>query len=163
MVSSTPAPHYARASIILHWLMLVLLAAVYACIELRGLFPRDSAERNLMKDLHFMLGLSVFVLVWLRLAMRLVHPTPPILPKPPAWQTGLAHLMHLLLYVLMIGMPLAGWLILSAADKPVPFYGLELPHLVGADLDQAKFIKGWQERNGTWGCWLIGLHFVARL
>lgn len=63
MVSSTPARHYARVSIVLHWLMLVLLAAVYACIEFRGIFPRDSAERNLMKDLHFMLGLSVFVLV----------------------------------------------------------------------------------------------------
>lgn len=161
MVSSTPAPHYARVSIVLHWLMLVLLAAVYACIELRGIFPRDSAARNLMKDLHFMLGLSVFVLVWLRLAMRLVHRAPPISPKPPAWQTGLAHLVHLLLYLLMIGMPLAGWLILSAADKPVPFYGLELPHLIGPDLDLAKFIKGWHERIGTWGYWLIGLHALA--
>ncbi|MCH7302726.1 cytochrome B, partial [Pseudomonas capeferrum] len=71
MVSLTPTPHYARLSIALHWLMLVLLAAVYACIEFRGLFPKDSAERNLMKDLHFMLGLTVFVLVWLRLAVRL--------------------------------------------------------------------------------------------
>ena len=110
MVSSTPATHYARLSIALHWLMLVLLAAVYALIELRGLFPKDSVERNLMKDLHFMLGLSVFVLVWLRLAVRLSRPTPPIVPKPPAWQTGLAHLMHLALYLLMIGLPLAGWI-----------------------------------------------------
>ncbi|MGJ7474777.1 cytochrome b [Pseudomonas fulva] len=163
MVSSTPARHYARVSIVLHWLMLVLLAAVYACIEFRGIFPRDSAERNLMKDLHFMLGLSVFVLVWLRLAMRVLHRAPPISPKPPAWQTGLAHLVHLLLYLLMIGMPLAGWLILSAADKPVPFYGLELPHLIGPDLDLAKFIKGWHERIGTWGYWLIGLHALAGL
>ena len=84
MVSSTPATHYARLSIALHWLMLVLLAAVYALIELRGLFPKDSVERNLMKDLHFMLGLSVFVLVWLRLAIRLSRPTPPIVPKPAA-------------------------------------------------------------------------------
>ncbi|NOO26132.1 cytochrome B, partial [Klebsiella pneumoniae] len=45
MVSSTPATHYARLSIALHWLMLVLLAAVYALIELRGLFPKDSVER----------------------------------------------------------------------------------------------------------------------
>jgi len=163
MVSSSPTQHYARLSIALHWLMLVLLAVVYACIEFRGLFPKDSAERNLMKDLHFMLGLTVFVLVWLRLAVRLSRPTPPILPKPPAWQTGLAHLMHLALYLLMIGLPLAGWLILSAADKPVPFYGLELPHLIGADPDQAKFIKGWHERIGSWGYWLIGLHAVAGL
>ncbi|MDH0649621.1 cytochrome b [Pseudomonas sp. GD03858] len=163
MVSSTPATHYARWSIALHWLMLVLLAAVYACIELRGLFPKGSAERDLMKDLHFMLGLTVFALVWLRLAMRLSRPTPPIVPKPPAWQTGLAHLVHLLLYLMMIGLPLAGWTILSAADKPIPFYGLELPAIVAPDPDLAKFIKGWHERIGSWGYWLIGLHALAGL
>ena len=47
------------------------------------------------------------------------------------------------LLIFNIGMPLAGWLILSAADKPIPFYGLELPHLIGPDVDLAKFIKGW--------------------
>ncbi|MBJ9977717.1 cytochrome b [Pseudomonas sp. S75] len=163
MATLTLSARYARLSIALHWLMLVLLAAVYACIELRGQFPRDSAERDLMKNLHFMLGLSVFALVWLRLAVRVVRATPPILPRPPAWQTGLAHLMHLMLYLLMIGMPLAGWLILSAAGKPIPFYGLELPALIGKDPDLAKFIKGWHERVGTWGYWLIGLHALAGL
>ncbi|MEG1042972.1 MAG: cytochrome b/b6 domain-containing protein, partial [Pseudomonas sp.] len=107
MTLKTPPARYGGLSITLHWLMLVLLAAVYALIELRGLFPKDSVERNLMKDLHFMLGLTVFVLVWLRLALRLSRPTPPIVPAPPAWQTGLAHLMHLALYLLMIGLPIA--------------------------------------------------------
>ena len=50
--------------------------------------------------------------------------------QPPAWQTGLAHLMHWALYALMIGLPLAGWVILSAAGKPIPFFGLELPPLI---------------------------------
>lgn len=160
----TPTPaRYAGLSIALHWLMLVLLAAVYACIELRGVFPKDSAERDLMKTLHFMLGLSVFVLVWLRLFMRLSRPTPPILPKPPAWQIGIAHLTHLLLYALMIGLPLAGWTILSAADKPIPFWGLELPALVAPDKDLARFVKGWHEWFGAFGYWLIGLHALGGL
>lgn len=163
MLSNTPPARYARLSIVLHWLMLVLLAGVYACIEFRGLFPRESAERELMKALHFMLGLTIFALVWLRLAARLFNRTPAIAPKPPAWQIGLAHLMHLLLYLLLIGMPLAGWLILSAAGKPIPFYGLELPALVDPNPDLAKYIKGWHERVGGWGYWLIGLHAVAGL
>lgn len=163
MTLNTPQARYNGLSITLHWLMLVLLAAVYALIELRGLFPKDSAERNLMKDLHFMLGLTVFVLVWLRLAVRLVRPAPPIVPAPPAWQTGLAHLMHLALYLLMIGLPLAGWLILSAANKPIPFYGFELPALLAPDPDLTKSIKGWHERIGSWGYWLIGLHALAGL
>ncbi|MEG0248505.1 MAG: cytochrome b [Pseudomonas sp.] len=163
MTLNTPQARYSGLSITLHWLMLVPLAAVYALIELRGLFPKDSVERNLMKDLHFMLGLTVFVLVWLRLAVRLTRRAPPINPKPPAWQTGLAHLMHLALYLMMIGLPLAGWLILSAANKPIPFYGFELPALIAPDPDMAKFIKGWHERIGSWGYWLIGLHALAGL
>ena len=40
--------------------------------------------------------------------------------------------MHLALYALMIGLPLLGWLTLSAAGKPIPFFSLELPALIGA-------------------------------
>ncbi|WP_028696267.1 cytochrome b [Pseudomonas cremoricolorata] len=163
MISAHPPARYARLTIGLHWLTLVLLAAVYALIELRGLFPRDSAERDLMKALHFMLGLTVFAVVWVRLAARLRYKTPAIVPKPPAWQIGLAHLMHLLLYLLLLGMPLAGWLILSAAGKPIPFYGLELPALIDPNPDLAKFIKGWHVQVGRWGYWLIGLHALAGL
>ena len=78
-----------------------------------------------------------------------------------AW--WLRPVVSLALYLLMIILPLAGWLILSAADKPVPFFGLELPHLIGPNPDQAKFIKGWHERIGSWGYWLIGLHALAGL
>lgn len=163
MTLTNTQARYGSLSIALHWLMLILLAVVYACIELRGIFPKDSAERDLMKSLHFMLGLSVFVLVWLRLILKVTHPTPRIEPKPPAWQTGLAHLMHWALYALMIGLPLAGWVILSAAGKPIPFFGLELPALVAPDTDLAKFVKGWHEWFGALGYWLIGLHALAGL
>ena len=57
---------YSTVSIALHWLMLVLLALVYACIEFRGIFPKGSGGRTLIVESHFMLGLTVFVLVWLR-------------------------------------------------------------------------------------------------
>ncbi len=152
---------YGSLSIALHWLMLVLLAIVYACIELRGNFPKGSDSRALIVQLHFMTGLTVFVLVWIRLAAKIVGAAPKIVPKPPAWQTGLAHLMHALLYALMVAMPLLGWLTLSAADKPVPFWGFELPHLIGPNEDAAKQIKHWHEQIGTWGYWLIGLHALA--
>jgi len=154
---------YGSLSVTLHWLMLVLLAAVYACMEFRGIFPKDSPERELMKTLHFMLGLSVFLLVWLRLFLKLTRPTPRIVPAPPGWQIGLSHLVHWALYALMIGLPLAGWVILSAADKPIPFYGFELPALVQPDKELARTVKGWHEWFASLGYWLIGLHAVAGL
>ena len=120
---------FGSLTIFLHWFMLALLAAVYACIELRVLWPKGSDPRDLIKTWHFMLGLSVFALVWIRLLARVRGGTPPIVPKPAAWQTGIGHAMHAALYLLMICMPVAGWLILSAAGKPIPFFGLELPPL----------------------------------
>ena len=154
---------YGSLSIALHWLMLILIAGLYACIELKGNFPKGSDTRELLKQWHFMLGLGVFALVWLRLLARLIAPTPRIVPAIPLWQALPARLMHLALYALMIGAPLAGWLILSAADKPIPFFGLQLPALIGPDPDLAGQIKEIHELVGGLGYWLIGLHAAAGL
>lgn len=154
---------YSRMSIALHWLMVVLFILIYASIELRGIFPKDSAGRTLMKDAHFMLGLTVFTLVWLRLLARSLGGAPKISPTPPAWQTAVATLMHWVLYVFMIAMPVLGYLILSYNDKSVFFYGFDLPVLTLKDTDFAKQIKEWHELGGAIGYWLIGLHAVAGL
>ncbi|WP_095110454.1 cytochrome b [Pseudomonas sp. Irchel 3E20] len=158
-----PSSRYSTLSITLHWLMLVLLAVVFATIELRGLFPKGTEGRTLIKEAHFMLGLTVFVLVWLRLLGRALSATPRILPPPPKWQSLLASLMHCALYVFMIAMPIMGWLVTSAAGHHVLFYGIELPLLIDENKDLAEQIEGWHVLGGTIGYWLIGLHAVAGL
>ena len=154
---------YGSLSIGFHWLMLLLLIAVYACIDLRGYFPKGSYTRDALKTWHFMLGLSVFVLVWLRLFINITSPTPRIEPDPPKWQTISAKLMHVALYVLMIGMPLLGWLLVSASGKLIPFFGLELPALVAKNKDLADLVKEIHETGGTIGYFLISLHAAAAL
>ena len=59
--------------------------------------------------------------------------------------------MHVALYALMIGMPLAGWLILSAEGKPIPFFGLQLPALISENRPLAKLIEEVHETVGTLG------------
>jgi cytochrome b561 len=154
---------FGTLTIALHWFMLALLAAVYACIELRVYWPKGSDPRELLKTWHFMLGLSVFALVWLRLVARFRGGTPPIVPAPPAWQDTVGRAMHGALYLLMIAMPLGGWLILSASGKPIPFFGLELPALVAENKALADQVKEIHEIGGTVGYWLIGLHAAAAL
>jgi cytochrome b561 len=152
---------YGSFSIGIHWLMLLLFVAVYGTIELRELFEKGSDPREALKTWHFMLGMLVFMLVWLRLAARLSGPT--ITPELPKLQQLSATLLHLALYLLMIGMPLTGWLMLSAAGKPIPFFGLELPALIGENKALAKQIKEVHEFVGTAGYYLIGLHAAAAL
>lgn len=152
---------YARLSIGLHWLMLLLIAAVYATIELKGNFAKGSEPRELLKHWHFMLGLAVFALVWLRLLARRFSPAPRV--AGAAWEKALARAMHWSLYGLMIGLPLLGWLTLSAAGKPIPFFGLNLPGLVAPNPDLASQFKELHETLGQVGYWLIGLHAAAAL
>ncbi|HEY5993892.1 MAG TPA: cytochrome b [Gallionellaceae bacterium] len=157
------ASRYGSLSIGLHWLMLLLFIGVYACIELREIYPKGSDPREALKTWHNMLGLLIFLLVWLRLAARFSGPPPEILPMPPAYQRWASKLLHVALYGLMIAMPLLGWLLLSASGKPVPFFGLELPALTVENKDTAKAIKEVHETIGTLGYYLIGLHTVAAL
>lgn len=155
------ANRYSRPTIALHWLVLLLMVVVYACMELRGFAPRGSALRDAMKTVHFQAGLLVWVLVWVRLAFRLRGPTPPIVPAPPAWQSALGHLVHVALYGLMIAMPLIGWGILSAEGKAVNLLGIGLPALVAPSHDLAEQLEGWHETIANLGYALVALHAAA--
>lgn len=161
---STPQKlaHYSRPSIILHWLMVAVIVAVYAAIELRGYWPRGSETREALKSWHFTLGLLVMALVWLRIAARLIWPGPAPLDEP-RWRKSIAMVTHIALYMLMIVMPIAGWVILSAEAKPIIFFGLQLPPLTSPNEALAHQVEEVHELIGTIGYWLIGLHAAASL
>ncbi|WHZ18055.1 MAG: Cytochrome b561 [Rhodanobacteraceae bacterium] len=154
---------YHPLSIGAHWLTLALLIAVYALIELRGIFPKGTAEYQAMKTWHFMLGLTVLVVVAVRLLLRLAFRAPPITPAPAAWMLWLAKAMYLALYAFLIAMPLLGWLTLSAQGKPIPFFGLQLPALIGPDKVLGENLEEIHETIGTIGYYLVGLHAAAAL
>lgn len=162
MTAEADPRRYALLSIMLHWLMVALIVGVYAAIELREFWPRGSATREAFKTWHFMLGLSVFSLVWFRIAARLIWAAPPP-AGGPVWRKAVAAATHLALYALMIAMPVAGWLILSAEGEAIPFFGFDLPPLIAANSALAKNVEDIHELGGTIGYWLIGLHAAASL
>lgn len=157
------AQRYGKLSMGLHWLMVILIIAVYGCMELHGYFPKGSDIRIDMKTWHYMLGLSLLMLVTVRLLVRQLGPHPQILPTPPAWQQTQASGMHIALYVFMFSRPLLGWLTLSAAGKPIPLFGLDLPALIGPDKTLARQIKAIHESGSSIGYCLIALHAAAGL
>ncbi|CAH1904189.1 Cytochrome b561 [Candidatus Nitrotoga sp. HW29] len=163
MIVRNTTDRYGALTIGIYWLMLLMFVAVYACIELHEFFPKGSDLRATLKTWHFMLGLSIFVLASIRLIVYITSTTPRIEPDPPKWQKQFAKLFHLALYVLMIAMPLMGWLLLSAEGKPIPFFGLHLPALIDKSKYLADVIEEIHETGGTIGYFLIGLHAVAAL
>lgn len=152
---------YASASILLHWLMLVVIIAVYVFINLHDSFPKGSETRELMKHWHFMAGLTVLLLVIIRLALLLqAGHRPAIKPRPAPWVAFSSRLMHWTLYAFMLGMPILGWLVLSAGGKTIPF---DLPALLDLNKPLARNLKNVHETIGVIGYYLLGLHAAAAL
>jgi cytochrome b561 len=154
---------YGWLSVSLHWLMLALLVAVYCTMEFKGIYKKGSPGRDAIMMWHYMLGLSVFFLVWLRALARLAGTRPVIEPALQGWQATLAKIGHWALYALMIGLPVLGWLTLSAKGAPIPFFGVELPSLIGKSEGLAKSLKQIHESVATAGYFIIGLHAAAAL
>ena len=154
---------YGTATIVLHWLMFLLIASTFASIELRVFFEKGTETRDLFKMIHFSLGLLVLVLVVIRLMIILPQQPPEITPKPMGSLQKTAKVMEVTLYLFMLVMPILGWLILSGADKPVPFFGFDLPTLIDPNKDFARTLKDVHETLGVIGYWLVGLHAVAAL
>lgn len=162
-VLPTPQPaHHSRTTIALHWLVFGLLVAVFASIELRVLFEKGTASRDFMKSLHFTMGMVVLALALWRVVNRWLAPK-PVPASGHAWTHRLAAIAHWALYAVMLGMPLLGWLSLSAAGKPIMLLGLEWPALIAPDKDLAKSLKNLHETIGVASYWLIGLHITAAL
>lgn len=154
---------YSTPIIAMHWLTVVVFIDIYAAINLADFFPKGSDTRQLVKNLHFSLGLLVFGLVWLRIVFRVLGGTPDIVPPMPHWQAKLAKLGHLALYALMVFMPLLGWAMLSASGKPIPFFGLDMPTLISENKPLGRTLKDIHELGGNLGYFLIGGHAAMAL
>lgn len=154
---------YGALSIAFHWGMAVLLLTVYLSMELSGSFPRGSDARSILRTVHYVLGMTVLPLAALRLAINRWSEKPLIVPAPPVWQERIAVAVRIALYALMIGLPLLGWLLLSAEGQTVRLFGLHLPALIAKDAQAADVIKPIHESGATLGYLLVGLHAAAAL
>jgi cytochrome b561 len=101
-----------------------------------------SPSRIRLFSYHKWIGITLLGLAAARLSWRLSH-RPPALPSGlPAWQKGLAHGVHWLLYGLFFAVPLAGWAYTSAAGFPVVYLGvIPLPDWVSPDKELAKQLE----------------------
>ena len=165
MTTSSHTGRFSSSSIAMHWLMAVLLVATVSAIEFKDIYPKGSAGRELLKTLHFMLGASIFALVWLRLLARWWGTTPRITPAIPAWQATFSHAVQWALYALMVALPVLGWLILSANGKPVTLLGgLQMPLLpMTPSRESTLLFKEIHETGATIGYGLVALHTAAAL
>ena len=123
---------------LLHWLMAVcILTMLFLGI---GMVSTTMPKFLPLVATHKSLGIAILVLALIRLAVRLRYGAPALPADLPEPMKLAAHLSHYALYALMIGMPLIGWAMLSAAAYPVVvFGGVYLP----AILPQSDLLHTW--------------------
>lgn len=143
MISPTSPPDssYTRTAIGLHWLIALALAGTFAL----GIYMHElplSPQKLKLYSWHKWAGVSIFLLVTLRLMWRLGH-LPPALPAAmPRWQVRVAEGTHHLLYLLMFAVPLSGWLMSSAKGFQTVWFGvLPLPDLLGKDKELGDLLQ----------------------
>jgi cytochrome b561/polyisoprenoid-binding protein YceI len=122
---------YTTVAIVLHWL---IAAAILFQIILgwrMGDEPKGPATYAIFQ-LHKSIGITILLLSLARLAWRLFHRPPPHPATQPRWETIASQVVHVAFYVIMIGLPLTGWIMVSASKLNIPtlLYGtVPWPHL----------------------------------
>ena len=123
MALRSDATHWGSLAKAFHWII-VLLILVQGTLGLVMVELPKKPAVIAWYTLHKSIGLSILVLVLLRLAWRAVDPRPLEPPATPRWQALAARLGHALLYVLLIAVPIVGIAAQFARGRPVPLFGL---------------------------------------
>ena len=119
-------PQYTRIAMLLHWIIAILMIGNVVLGLSADSLPDDWVRPVI--DTHKSIGITVLGLALLRILWRVSHKPPPLPQDFPRWERGAAHLAHFLLYLLMIALPLSGWMHDSAwkdaATHPMSLFGL---------------------------------------
>jgi cytochrome b561 len=161
--SMTPPLRYTSLAITLHWLMALLIFATFPLGLTMVELPLSPWKLRLY-SYHKWIGVTLLLLVALRLAWRATHTPPPLPAGIAAWQRRASRALHGLLYLLMVSIPLSGWLMSSAKGFPVVWFGVvPLPDLVGKDKALGELLAGVHQALNFTLLGLVILHVAAAL
>jgi cytochrome b561 len=115
---------YTKVAIALHWILaLGILLQIWLGFFLDNV-PRGSPERSAWENFHKSTGITLAALILVRLAWRITHQPPPLPAAMPAWERIAARANHTLLYVCMLGAPLAGYVASNFSKFGIKYFDL---------------------------------------
>lgn len=137
---TTPTQRYTLPAIGLHWIIALLILIAWPL----GAYMHElqlSPTKLKLYSYHKWIGITVLLLFVPRILWRITHRPPAALPMPN-WQHKIAEGTHHLLYLLMLLVPLSGWLMSSAKGFQVVYFGvLPLPDLIAKNEELGDLLK----------------------
>lgn len=130
-MTSTTSNRYNNTAVLLHWLIAAAIIFQLGLGWRMGDEPKGAGAYALFQ-LHKSIGFSILFLSLFRVFWRLTHKAPELPNTMPQWEQWAAKLAHLAFYGIMLGLPLTGWLLVSASSTNIPtvlFGVVPFPHL----------------------------------
>lgn len=170
-------PTYTPTARALHWLIAFLvfiqlplgLYMSYRGNEMETVNEKGETVKGVFDALtgalyssHKLIGLTIFLLIVLRLLYRLSHGAPRSDPSVPPALTGASHFVHWMLYVLLIGVPIAGYFAISYG-RYLEVFGIPLPAITEKNEDMLKEIFEWHETGAFLILAFVTLHVLAAI
>ena len=162
-MNQTAARRYSTGAMLFHWTIAIAVIVNWRIAEAAE--HADIPAKAEIFANHKALGILILVLTLGRLAWRWTHPVPALPSDLAKWEAVLAHTVHIVFYILLIGLPLGGWLANSMTGRDIDFFGLfTIPPLpIGANEDLGGSIFDMHALGGTIFLYLIGLHILGAL
>lgn len=162
MTVAPESSRYTTVAIILHWLIAILLVSLIAV----GWWMEDLGEAARAGEISFdftravynwhkTIGILVLLLSLARLGWRFTHPVPALPSTMKSWEALGARAAHIGFYVVMIGMPLIGWAMVSHSSLPTRLFNVEGFNLPGLPVPESEFLHEALESAHSAGAWVI--------
>ena len=154
---------YGAVAQFFHWTIVVLIIVQFTLANQADKLPLGAAKIAVLAR-HKSFGITILALVLLRVIWRLINPRPADPSTMPRWQRIASHVSHGGLYALLIVTPIFGWLMSSARNFPVSWFGLvTLPDFIAPNRPAYEFLHEAHELLAGTLFWLALLHIAAAL
>jgi cytochrome b561 len=159
---STPAiDRYNAISQSLHWITAILvLATLPIAWVMINMAPNNPWVGTLFM-IHKSPGVTIFAVVAFRILWRGLNPAPPLPWTLDPWEAWAARISHVLLYLILLAMPISGYIYSAASNHPVKYFGLFTLPLLPEDKPLAE-AAGEVHEALSWAVYaLVGLHILG--
>lgn len=155
---------YSLPSRILHWLMAFLIISLLGLgIYMADFLSKEAANRMEIYNLHKSLGVIALALIIVRIVNRFINPAPKLPQTIKKQERIIAHIGHIALYILMLIVPLSGYLMSNSYGYPVKLFSINMPHLIQTNYDLGKIFSQTHELGAYALLFLVSLHILGAL
>jgi cytochrome b561 len=153
---------YSLSSRIIHWLMAAIIIFLLGLgIYMTEFLPKDAPNHLEVYLLHKSFGALALILIFVRIINRLFNKAPELPKTLSKLEKNLSHLGHFGLYILMILVPVSGYLMSNSFGYPVHLFSLELPFLVSENFELGKIFAEAHEISAYSLLALVVIHILA--